>query len=232
MRSLTLAPAALALLLAAPARADLPPPDGQKFVTFSFTVKGLAAAPDRVLFAYPCGASNGAPMAEHRKIEEGRAIDVGRRGGPCTVYSVAKTTYEAWAKDYKPSNDMRDSALERLASQSQKCSGGPTPTYQIASKDPRSVVEQTLTVAKLDDASCVLTPVPAQGASLSGGAPAKGAPASAPASTAPASSTKSGCSTGGAGPGGAAAGLVGLLFAGLRLGRRRPAGAARRRAPG
>lgn len=232
MRPLMLVPAALALLLAAPARADLPPPDGQKFVGFSFSVKGLGAAPDRVLFAYPCGASNGAPRAEHQKIEEGRAINVGRRGGPCTVYSVAKAAYDAWAKDYKPSNDMRDAALEKLASESQKCSGGPTITHVIASKDPRSVVEQTLTVAKLDATGCTLTSAPAQGSSLPGEAPAKDAPASAHAPNAPAAASKSGCSTGGASPGDTAAGLVGLLFAGLRLGRRRLAGAARRRAPG
>ena len=55
-RFATLAGIALAVALvgsASTARADLPPPDGQRFVDYEFSVAGLAAHPDWVLLAFP-----------------------------------------------------------------------------------------------------------------------------------------------------------------------------------
>jgi hypothetical protein len=193
----------LALLSAAPARADVPPPAGRKRVDFSFVVKGVAAAPDRVLFAYPCGDSNGAPIAEYKKIEEGKPVSIGRRGGDCPIYSVAKTTYDAWAKNYRPTGSVKDDALEKLASESKKCTGGPTPVYEVASSDSRTSVEQTLNVTTLNATDCVLT-----AAAIA--SPASTTPSATPPSTsssAPSSPAKSSSCAASPGSGG------GLAFA-------------------
>ncbi|HEU4410129.1 MAG TPA: hypothetical protein VFS43_33045 [Polyangiaceae bacterium] len=139
------------------ARADLPPPDGLKYVGYSFTVTGLAAAGDRVLFAYPCGGSSGAPVAEHQKLEEGRAVSVGRRGGNCTVYAISKASYDAFLARYKPTNGYQDPALDALAKGATKCAGGPTPTFQLATSDPRSSVNESLAVRAVTETQCALT---------------------------------------------------------------------------
>src|SRR5262245_45585618 len=140
--------AALILFSSSIAFADVGPPPGQKSVNFSFTVKGITAA-DRTLFAFPCGTSSGAPIAEHAKIEEGRQISVGRRGGSCTSYSIDKAKYEEWAKTYKPSHEGTDPALDALAAQSVKCTGAPSPVFTVSTSDKRSSIEETLKVTKL-----------------------------------------------------------------------------------
>lgn len=203
---------AIALLAAAPARADVAPEPGRKRVGFSFVVKGLSAAPDRVLFAYPCGDSNGAPIVEHKKIDEGVPLSVGRRGGACTIYSIAKTTYEPWAREYKPTRAMKDEALEKLASQSVKCSGGPTPTFEIASSDARTSIEQILNVTTLNATDCVLAP----SSSASG-------PSSSVATSSSTGKSSSGCAVTHA-PGGTSCVAIALACAfGLSARRRRRA---------
>jgi hypothetical protein len=217
------APLALVTFLAiaaatATASADLPPSPGTKRVPFGFMVKGLSAAPDRVLFAYPCGGSDGAPISEHRKLEDGVVVGVGRRGGNCLIYSIAKPAYEAWAKDYKPSMSSSDPALQALAAQSALCKGAPSIVSEISSKDPRTGITETLNVTTLDAKTCVLTPVadpPAPAATTP-------APASSPApasNSAPAA--KSGCSSTGMRTESNALAFAALACAGLLAARRR-----------
>jgi hypothetical protein len=175
-----------ALLLSAvtpEASADVPPPAGLKRVGFSFSVKGLASAPDRVLFAYPCGTSNGAPIIEHVKIEEGASVAVGRRGGGCPIYSIAKTAYETWAKDYKPTHTMEDPALQTLASQAMKCTGGPTPMFELSTSDGRGSIAQTLTVKTLDATACVLNAEPIASSPSTESPASTASPPKSPAST-------------------------------------------------
>jgi hypothetical protein len=149
--------ALFALTCSAPsARADVPPPDGSRYVGYSFTVTGLAAAGDRVLFAYPCGSSNGAPVAEYRKVEEGRAVSVGRRGGGCTIYATSKASFDAFAATYRPANGVQDPALDALAKGAVKCSGGPSPSFRLPTSDSRSSIEETFAVRAVTDAECVL----------------------------------------------------------------------------
>ncbi len=144
-----------------PAFGDVPPPPDVKVVNYSFAVKGFPAGTDRVLFAYPCGErSGGAPVDEHRKLEDGVTVNVGRRGGNCTIYSANKGVYEAWLKDYKPTMTARDPALEKLAGDSVKCAGGPTPTFTVGKNDPRTAIHQTLTVQALDATTCTLNAEP------------------------------------------------------------------------
>jgi hypothetical protein len=214
------------LASAAVASADLGPPPGVKRIPFSFTVKGLSAAPDRVLFAYPCGMSNGAPIAELRKIEDGVAINVGRRGGGCPIYSVDKAAYETWAKDYKPSSGSQDPAAEKLVAQSVKCTGGPTPSFEAASTDARTAVHEKINVVTLDAKTCVLKSEPLD-VSSSSSTPAAAPSAAPPATVEPGSKSSRGCALGALPSGGGASDsrafdLVGLVaLAGVVAVRRR-----------
>jgi MYXO-CTERM domain-containing protein len=142
--------------LSASVRADLPPPGGEKFVDYSFVVTGLAVSPDRVFFAFPCGTSNGTPYKEHVKLEEGVPVRVGRRGGDCTIYSMAKGEYEAWAKDYKPTQSVQDPALDALAAKALKCTGAPALVFTLPTSDPRNAVQETLELKTSTATSCVL----------------------------------------------------------------------------
>lgn len=154
----TLAPLAVLTLVAVggAARADLPPPDGTKFVGYGFKITGLAVAPDRVLFAQPCSGSDGAPTADAVKIDDGRIVSVGRRGGTCAVYNIAKTRWEEFAKDYKPTMSSDDPAARAIAAEAKKCEGGPTPMHQTSKDDARTGLTEALRVVKLDGATCVL----------------------------------------------------------------------------
>jgi hypothetical protein len=198
------------------ARADVPPPDDWKYVRYSFVVKGLAVTPDRMLFAYPCGTSSGVPTREHQKIADGVPIPVGRRGGSCTIYSIDKASYEAFAKDHKsPGMDSSDPAVEALAEKSLKCEGAPTPRFELRTEDERNALVETLEVTKLDATSCVLTSkgdgsTPATGSTANGTVP-KGRPAS----------SKSGCAT--AGSSAVGLGMLAFVCAALLGARRRRA---------
>ena len=200
-----------------PAFADVPPPPNVKIVNYTFVVKGILAGTDRVLFAYPCGEqSGGAPIDEHRKLEDGVTVKVGRRGGNCTIYSVDKGAYETWVKDYKPAMVARDPALEKLAGDSVKCAGGPTPTFSVDKNDPRTEIHQTITVKALDATTCTLEaePIPSASSGASSGTNGSGG------------SKSSGCTLGpvpaaGMPSGHLAAALA--IAAGMALSRRRAA---------
>lgn len=166
--------AALVAVLAsvAPAAADLPPPDGEKFVGFRFQVTGIPAGSGRVLIAYPCGTSNGAPIAEYRRLEEGQVVEVGRRGGECAIYSIAQEAFDAFIASEQPGQErgFQDPALDALTAAGVACSGGPQPRFVLPTSDRRDAIEQTLVVSTLDATSCALTEAAATGAT--GAAPA------------------------------------------------------------
>jgi hypothetical protein len=186
----------LTLLTAAgTALADLPPPPGQKQVGYTLTVKGITAT-DRVLFAYPCGHSDGAPMAEHQKLDDGKPISAGRRGGSCSIYAIDKAKYEEWAKSYKPVMSSSDPALEQLAAQAMKCTGAtPSPNFYLASTDKRTVVEEVIKVTGLDATKCTLTIEPATTTTTPAPTTTSGAAPTSTSSSAPAAppAAKSGC---------------------------------------
>jgi hypothetical protein len=137
-------------LVPSTALADLPPPDGTKNVGFSFKITGVAAAPDRVVFSYPCSPSNGAPMMELVKVEEGVAIPMGRRGGGCPLYAIAKSDYDAWAKQTPRPTP------ETLVAKAMKCTGAVTPAFTTSTSDSRNEIQQTLEVTKLDATTCAI----------------------------------------------------------------------------
>ena len=155
LRSVLAAAAASSLcLVAASASADVAPPDDQKMVSYSFAVHGIRSA-ERVVFAYPCGTSNGAPKDELHVLEDGKAVAVGRRGGACTLYSIEKAKYDDFAKTYAPKDGSgSDPKLAAIAATATKCSGSPSPLFVIAKTDSRTAIKEELDLKALDASSC------------------------------------------------------------------------------
>lgn len=186
-----------ALAISSTARADIPPPDGQKRVGFEFTVRGLAATPDRIVFAYPCGPlSSGSPVDEHSLVEEGKPVSVGYRsgagspGGACNLYTVSKSVYDEWKKTYEQQYKGDDPKLKELTGKALKCTGRPTPSFVLKSDDARSKIEEVLDVKTLTDTSCEIVSTNAQPTNNDPSTPATD-------STSPAASDDGGCSVGG-----------------------------------
>ncbi len=225
MRSLLLSAFVLGTMaITTTAKADVPPPDGQRFVDYAFTVRGLAAAPEQVVFAYPCSTSAGVPIAQHRVLQDGKAELVGRRGGECRLYTIKKATYDEWAKTYEPTNAFEDPALEQLEAKALLCAGAPRPTFVVTNDDARNRIEEDLEVKTLTETSCEITSknpptLPAEkGASPND--PASNADESASGAQPSSSSDDGGCSVGGsarhAGPWLLALGVPLFVFLGAR----------------
>jgi hypothetical protein len=183
-----------ALLAAAPARADLPPPDGVKFVGFSFTVADVAKHADWVLVAYPWSGSGGAPTLEHWKIAEGQKVPVGRRSGIVKLWQVGRADYEAFAATYEPTRSWEDEPLKAFFETSGKaklCDGAPDVTTQLPKDDPRSEVVQAMRVTQMGDTGCKVIRI--EGASPESGDDASSPSSPASPSPTPASPKSSGC---------------------------------------
>jgi hypothetical protein len=146
------------LAAASSARADLPPPDGTKFVGFAFKVDNLASFKDFALLAYPCGTSDGRPTAEMAELAEGTPVPVGRRGGNCKLYAMPRADLDAWKKGVTGNREEAMDALFKSA-KVRACTGAPDIVHTLPTSDPRSTVIQTLHVAQLDAAACSITPV-------------------------------------------------------------------------
>ncbi len=144
-------------LAAAEARADLPPPDGKKFVEYAFQVQGVSAQKDWVLLAFPYSASNGRPTEEYAELAEGTPVSVGRRGGLPKLYAMKLADYDAFKKGYKPPQDnFEDPALRALFSSDKvvRCDGAPGPTHQLPTTDRRDKIVETLKLVSVDAKAC------------------------------------------------------------------------------
>jgi MYXO-CTERM domain-containing protein len=187
-------------LVSSIASADLPPPDGRKYVDYGFRIENLSAFPQHVLLAFPCGTSSGAPQVEHVVVTDGTTVSVGRRGGSCELFAMKRADYEAWKATYKQSTDrFQDPELDKLFKSDRvvKCSAKPTPSFELDKSDPRSAVLETLRVEKIDDTTCtiklptaVASPTPASGPAATPEQTPR------PTSGAPASRGCAGCTTG------------------------------------
>jgi MYXO-CTERM domain-containing protein len=162
-KSIKLALFTVLACLANPVSADLPPPDGQKFVGFSFRVENSKAFPDWVLVAYPCSASYGVPSLEAQVVSDGTAVNVGRRGGQPELYRMKRTDYETSKALFVPGPPGNDTKpLEALFTGDKvvKCSGAkPSPSFVLPKTDPRSAIVQTLRVEKIDGKGCAIAAV-------------------------------------------------------------------------
>ncbi len=193
--SLCAAVALFAAVAAAPdARADLPPPDGTKFVGYAFTIENLDAWKDFAVVAFPCGGSNGAPVRELAVLEPGKSVAVGRRGGDCKLYEVARADLDAFMKSYKPTHGYEDKLVEDFFASSKvhACEGGPNLTFTLPTSDPRNTFEEKLFAKELDAKACVIVAANAAASptpTSQPAAPDAPSPSGAPPVTPPASSS-------------------------------------------
>lgn len=141
---------------AALARADLPPPDGKKFVSYGFVVENTKAFPDYVVLAYPWSMSNGAPTKEHALVEDGKPVRLGRRSSAPKLYAMKRAEYETWKASYKPTHEFDDPALEALFTGKQvvPCGVELSPTTMIDKSDPRDEVVDAVRVELIAAGSC------------------------------------------------------------------------------
>ncbi len=217
-------------LVPAVASADIAPPANQQRVGFEFSVDGLEVAPDRAVFAYPCGGSNGAPIRELAVLAPGRRVTVGRRGGDCALYATSKAALDAWLGAHSQTDTAREAAADAFVASAGivRCQGGPRPRHLRPASEPAEPVREVLRVARLDATACILVsasepvaPVPTKDV------PAKdvGAPATAPAAPPPGKGGCAGCalSTNGSRASGAALGLAAIAALGSRRRRGRRA---------
>ena len=132
-----------AFLLPAAASADLPPPDGTKFVDFQIEISGLAAHADHVLYVYPWSLSDGAPGSEVGQVEDGRALSFGRRiAGTPKVYAAKKDGFDPAAEGFDPEQGI-------------DCGLAISPRFTVDEDGPDKIVER-YQVAELSDTACRL----------------------------------------------------------------------------
>ncbi|MBK9263226.1 MAG: hypothetical protein IPM54_25920 [Polyangiaceae bacterium] len=161
-RSLPALALALALFSPAFARADVPPPDGQRRVSYRFRVDGVAKlSPDHIIVVYPWSLSNGAPTREQTVAPDGEWVSVGRRSYRPELHVVRKADYEEFVKTHvaPEGREQDDPALDAFLSKGAKCNLGPMPNHTISEDDPRSAVEEIFVAQTISDTSCVLTRV-------------------------------------------------------------------------
>jgi hypothetical protein len=214
--------AACLVLFAGPARADLPPPDGLRFVGFAFRVDGGAKFPDHVLLAYPASDSNGAPQMDYKEVPDGAEVSLGRRGGAPWLYAMKRADYEAWKASYKPTGGYEDPALKALfeGDRVRRCDAQVMPVNTLPTDSPETRVLHTFRVEAIDAGRCHIvattnagppTPEPTAPKPEPTTAPRTEPPRPAGDAAPPASS--GGCSLAAGAPGGL---LALLLLAGRR----------------
>jgi len=153
-------PLALALT-PAPARADLPPPEGTRFVPYRFRVEGIAKFSDYAIIAYPYSTSNGAPTREHTLAEDGTWLDLGRRSAPPELYAVRREAYAEFRKTYlaDPQDLGPNPAIEDFLAKAVKCDLRPNPRFTLPDDDRRDAISEAFLAEKVDGASCHLSVV-------------------------------------------------------------------------
>jgi hypothetical protein len=159
-RLLLTATAGLLLLAPSLARADLPPPDGTRYVPYRFRVDGSSKqSPDHVIVVYPWSLSNGAPTREQTTTPDGQWVSVGKRSYPPALYVVRKADYEAFVKTYAAADGPTDTdpKVDAFLAKSAKCNLAPNPDFTVSDDDPRSAIEEIFVAQTMSDTSCVLT---------------------------------------------------------------------------
>lgn len=149
------------------ARADLPPPEGMKFVSYEVRVEGLEAHPDHVLLVYPWSLSNGAPTREVGVLTAGQPLPFGRRfGGRPRVYAMRKDAWESVRAEIESRDPEGMSGNEEgfPAEGAVDCGTEISPRHQVDEGGPE-VATDTYQVTTLSDEACQLkklssTPIP------------------------------------------------------------------------
>lgn len=196
-------------ILASPSlvRADLPPPDGTKFVDYQFRIDGLSKFPDYVILVYPWSTSNGAPTKEHTIAKDGAWVSVGRRSYPPKLYAVKPAALDEFLKTYKPAESFNaDPAMEGFLAKTAACDLAPSADFSLPTSDPRDTITEIFTAASISDSSCHLT--------KGGEGAANGGQTPPVAESAPKSGGCAGCAVGERG-GAPTAALLGMLIGAL-----------------
>lgn len=138
----------LAVLLAGPARADVPPPAGQKSVSYEIVVDGLPTDGSS-LVVYPWSSSNGAPTAELAVVGP-QPLVFGRRisGSPAFHLLSADALTAAQGLDEAALQAWFAEADDAVA-----CTGdAPSPQHEAPSSAPDTITDSyALTVT---DGAC------------------------------------------------------------------------------
>jgi hypothetical protein len=161
----------LALLAPAAALADLPPPDGEKFVDYGFRLQNLNAFPEYVLLAYPWSLSDGAPTTEHTPVEDTKIVYVGSRSETPQLYAMKKGEYEAWRAEFQPTHDDDEPQLAKLFARESVvlCNAKLHPEFALPKSDPRKVILETFRVEAIDEKTCRIAALTKPPAKLSKG---------------------------------------------------------------
>lgn len=217
-RLTSLAVTAFVTMVAIPAGADLPPPEGKKFVSNAFSVTNLAAFSDYTLLAFPWSLSNGRPTEEMAELVDGKEVGLGRRSATPKIYAISRSDYQRWQANYKaPEDNSEDKAARELFASDKVilCDVTLAPTYQVDKTDPRDTVVEAFSVVKIAPGVCDLEKVNAPKVAPP---PTTAAPSDDVTSgganeptTAPREGGCAGCSVGGTGNG--LEGLFGVGFA-------------------
>lgn len=168
---------ALASLPAADARADVPPPDGRKYVGFAIRVEGASKFPGYALLAYPWSLSNGAPTWEAGELVDGEALDVGRRSPTPKLWAVPRARWAAFLQQKGARAAKED--LEAFFATAVACDAAVQQQHELPSSDPRTTVVQSFVVSAIDEKSCRLG-APGAPQPASSGSPAEPRPTPEP----------------------------------------------------
>lgn len=203
-RLASLAVIAAATWVTLPAFADLPPPEGKKFVNNAFSVANLSAFPEYTLIAFPWSLSNGRPTEEMTELADGKEVGLGRRSAVPKIYAIARADYQSWRANYKaPEDNFEDKAARELVASDKVtlCDVTLAPTYSLDRSDPRETVVEAFTAVKIAPGVCDLEKANATKSPVSPSTPVGEVTSGGPSepSTAPREGGCAGCSVGGTG---------------------------------
>ncbi|MFO0555771.1 MAG: hypothetical protein U0271_45765 [Polyangiaceae bacterium] len=138
------------------ARADLPPPDGTKYVGYEFSVENLAAFPDYVLIAFPTSMSNGAPTRELAILSDGMPVPLGRRSDTPSLYLVKKADFDVWKATRGTTQDALDESAADLVKTPLviPCDAHISPTFSLPDSDKRETVSDKFRLAEAGPKTC------------------------------------------------------------------------------
>ena len=150
--------AALVLVVSS-ASADVPPPDGLKYVSYAFKLDATSKKAGTVFVAYPYSTSDGAPTVELAELEPGKLVYLGRRSPQPTIYAVPADVYATWKKENPPKDTMNVQEELKVLQATGKlvpCDLRPQRRSTLDSSDPRETIVDTYSVSSVSDSACKL----------------------------------------------------------------------------